>query len=104
MKRNSLLSLALHTLIHMAGNVDRMLKSADIAVHSGIYTIVVRHVLGKLCRAGLINSKNGVLDSGKLAKSVQDVTPADFYLALDGNLIPMEENCNGAFFGRTCFF
>ena len=95
MKRNSLLPLALHTLIHIAGNLDRMLKS-HIAVHSGINTIVVRHVLGNLCRAGLINSKNGVLDGGKLAKSAQDVTPPDFYLALNENLILMEENCNGA--------
>ena len=95
MKRNSLLPLALHTLIHIAGNLDRMLKSAGIAVHSGINTIVVRHVLGNLCRAGLINSKNSVLDGGELAKSAQDVTPADFYLALNENLIPMEE-INGA--------
>ncbi|MEM7524351.1 MAG: Rrf2 family transcriptional regulator, partial [Pseudomonadota bacterium] len=35
MKRNSRLSLALHTLSHMAGDPDRMRTSADIAAHSG---------------------------------------------------------------------
>ena len=60
MKRNSLLCLALHNLNHLAGNLDRIRKSIDITVHSGINTIAALRVLGKLSRAGLINSENGV--------------------------------------------
>lgn len=87
MKRNSRLSLALHTLSHMAGDPDRVRTSADIADHAGTNPVVVRRVLGKLREAGLLNSEKGHAGGWKLAKSAESITLADVYLALDERLV-----------------
>ncbi|WP_227268158.1 RrF2 family transcriptional regulator [Roseobacter weihaiensis] len=87
MKRNSRLSLALHTLGHMAGDPDRMRTSADIAEHAGTNPVVVRRVLGRLRKAGLLDAEKGHSGGWRLARPPQDITLADVYLALDESLI-----------------
>ncbi|MEM8749784.1 MAG: Rrf2 family transcriptional regulator [Pseudomonadota bacterium] len=88
MKRNSRLSLALHTLGHMAGKPDRVQTSAEIADHAGTNAVVVRRVLGKLREAGLLVSEKGHSGGWKLARTPNDITLADIYLALDEQLVP----------------
>ena len=87
MKRNSRLSLALHTLSHMAGEPERVRTSADIAEHAGTNPVVVRRVLGKLRQAGLLTSEKGHAGGWRLAKSAHSITLADVYLALDERLV-----------------
>jgi len=87
MKRNGRLSLALHTLGHMAGDPDRIRTSADIAEHAGTNPVVVRRVLGRLREAGLLTSRKGHAGGWRLARSPQKITFADVYLALDESLI-----------------
>ena len=87
MKRNSRLSLALHTLSHMAGEPGRVRTSADIADHAGTNPVVVRRVLGKLREAGLLRSEKGHAGGWRLAKPAQSITLADVYLALDESLV-----------------
>lgn len=87
MKRNSRLSLALHTLSHMAGDPDRVRTSADIADHAGTNPVVVRRVLGKLREAGLLSSERGHSGGWQLAKPAESITLADIYLALDERLV-----------------
>ena len=87
MKRNSRLSLALHTLSHMAADPDRVRTSADIADHAGTNPVVVRRVLGKLREAGLLSSEKGHAGGWRLAKPADSVTLADVYLALDERLV-----------------
>lgn len=87
MKRNSRLSLALHTLSHMAGAPDRVRTSADIADHAGTNPVVVRRVLGKLREAGLLTSETGHAGGWRLAHKPQDISLADVYLALDERLV-----------------
>ncbi|MEP1649511.1 MAG: Rrf2 family transcriptional regulator [Paracoccaceae bacterium] len=87
MKRNSRLSLALHTLGHMAGDLCRTRTSADIAEHAGTNPVVVRRVLGKLREAGLLASEKGHSGGWKLAKPAENITLADIYLALDERLV-----------------
>ena len=87
MKRNSRLSLALHTLSHMAGEPGRVRTSADIAEHAGTNPVVVRRVLGKLREAGLLSSEKGHAGGWRLAKSADSITLADVYLALDERLV-----------------
>lgn len=87
MKRNSRLSLALHTLSHMAGEPDRVRTSADIAEHAGTNPVVVRRVLGKLREAGLLSSEKGHAGGWRLAKAADGITLADVYLALDERLV-----------------
>ena len=59
MKRNSRLSLALHTLSHMAGDPSRVRSSADMADHAGTNAVVVGRVVGRLREAELMTSENG---------------------------------------------
>jgi len=87
MKRNSRLSLALHTLGHMAGDPDSMRTSADIAAHAGTNPVVVRRVLGKLREAGLLTSEKGHAGGWRLARAPELITLADVYLALDESLV-----------------
>lgn len=91
MKRNSRLSLALHTLSHMAGSPDRMRTSGDIAEHAGTNPVVVRRVLGKLREAGLLTSEKGHAGGWRLARKPQDITLADVYLALDERMVATDE-------------
>ena len=90
MKRNSRLSLALHTLSHMAGDPDRVRTSADIADHAGTNPVVVRRVLGKLREAGLLTSEKGHAGGWRLARAAQTISLADVYLALDERLVAGE--------------
>ena len=87
MKRNSRLSLALHTLSHMAGDPGRVRTSADIADHAGTNAVVVRRVLGRLREAGLLTSEKGHAGGWRLAREPQNISLADVYLALDESLI-----------------
>ncbi len=87
MKRNSRLSLALHTLGHMAGEPDRKRTSAEIADHAGTNPVVVRRVLGRLREAGLLKADKGHTGGWRLARSPNDITLADVYLALDERLV-----------------
>ncbi len=87
MKRNSRLSLALHTLSHLAGDPDRVRTSADIADHAGTNPVVVRRVLGKLREAGLLSSEKGHAGGWRLARPARSITLADVYLALDERLV-----------------
>ena len=87
MKRNSRLSLALHTLSHMAAEPSKVRTSAHIADHAGTNPVVVRRVLGKLREAGLLTSEKGHLGGWMLAKTPSNITLADVYFALDEHLV-----------------
>ena len=94
MKRNSRLSLALHTLSHMAGEPDQMRTSADIAAHAGTNPVFVRRVLGRLREAGLLTSEKGHAGGWRLARAPHLITLADVYLALDERIVatPSEDH------------
>lgn len=82
MKRNSRLSLALHALGHMAAQPDKLLTSTEIAEHNQTNPVFVRRVLGLLREAGLLISENGPRGGWKLARSPEQISLADVYLAL----------------------
>jgi len=87
LKRNGRLSLALHTLTHMAGDPDRMRTSAEIAAHAGTNPVVVRRVLGRLRKAGLLTAEKGHAGGWKLARGAQTISLADVYLALEERMV-----------------
>lgn len=87
MKRNSRLSLALHTVSHMASEPERTRTSAEIAGHAGTNPVVVRRVLGKLREAGLLTSEKGHAGGWRLARPPEDISLADVYLALEERLV-----------------
>jgi len=87
MKRNSRLSLALHTLSHMARDPAKVSTSAAIADHAGTNPVVVRRVLGRLRAAGLLHSEKGHAGGWSLARKPDEITLADVYLALEERMI-----------------
>lgn len=87
MKQNSRLSLALHTLGHMATSPNRMRTSAEIADHAGTNPVVVRRVLGRLREAGLLVSEKGHSGGWRLAREPERITLADVYVALDESMV-----------------
>lgn len=91
MKRNSRLSLALHTLGHMAKEPERVRTSADIAAHAGTNPVVVRRVLGSLRQAGLLVSEGGQAGGWRLTRPPREISLADVYLALDESLVASGE-------------
>lgn len=98
MKRNSRLSLALHTLSHMAYGIEDAQTSADIADHAGTNPVVVRRVLGKLRSAGLLVSERGHSGGWRLARETKHITLADVYDALGESLVAPR----GQTEARTC--
>lgn len=92
MKRNSRLSLALHTLGHMAADPERSQTSAEIAEHAGTNPVVVRRVLGRLREAELLTSEKGHSGGWKLARRPEKITLADVYMALDEQLIAVSDH------------
>ncbi len=92
MKRNSRLSLALHTLGHMAGDPDRRRTSADIAAHAGTNPVVVRRVLGHLRDAGILISEKGHAGGWCLARAPETISLADVYVALDESLVASDSD------------
>ncbi len=96
MKRNSRLSLALHTLGHMAADPDDAQTSTEIAEHAGTNPVVVRRVLGRLREAGLLISEKGHAGGWKLARAPADITLADVFAALDEQLFSYDDNTEPA--------
>ncbi|RED18236.1 Rrf2 family transcriptional regulator [Pontivivens insulae] len=92
MKRNSRLSLALHSVAHMASEPDRLRTSAEIAEHAQTNPVVVRRVLGKLRQAGILKAEKGHAGGWQLARAADRISVADIYLALDERLTPVSED------------
>ncbi|MEM7299440.1 MAG: Rrf2 family transcriptional regulator [Pseudomonadota bacterium] len=92
MKRNSRLSLALHTLSHMASAPEHWQTSADIAAHAGTNPVVVRRVLGKLRQANLLESEKGHAKGWRLARAPNEITLADIYVALEESFIASDDS------------
>lgn len=90
MKRNSKLSLALHTLGHLAVEPDQPHTSATIAKHHDTNDVVVRRVLGLLRKAGLVVSEKGHAGGWKLARPAEQITLADIYQALGERFMRQE--------------
>lgn len=86
-KRNSRLTLALHTLSHMAQDTGRTQTSSEVADHAGTTPVVVRRVLGKLRKTGLLTSEHGHSGGWRLARPSQEITLADVYFALEESLV-----------------
>ncbi len=92
MKRNSRLSLALHTLSHMAAEPENWQTSADIAAHAGTNPVVVRRVLGRLREAGLLSSERGHAKGWRLARPPHEITLADIYVALEESIVASDQD------------
>ncbi|MEM7525622.1 MAG: Rrf2 family transcriptional regulator, partial [Pseudomonadota bacterium] len=58
--------------------------------------VVVRRVLGRLRKAGLLTSEKGHAGGWRLARAPEQITLADVYLALDERLVASGDGDGGA--------
>ena len=80
--RNSQLSVALHTLGHIAAREGEPMTSEELAACAGTNAVVVRRILGVLRRAGLVDSSRGRSGGWTLAREPARITLADIHAAL----------------------
>ena len=82
MKRSGKLSLALHSLGHLA-LTDGPMTSEAIAAQNHTHPVVVRRVLGRLRQAGLLRSEKGHAGGWQLACPPENISVAQVYAAID---------------------
>lgn len=97
MKISSRFSVAIHVLSLISLNQNIVSTSEWIAESVNTNPVVIRRVLGKLKKAGLVDIRRG-LGGATLVRSLEDITLLDVYRAVevveDGELFQMHENPN----------
>ena len=97
MKISSRFTVAIHVLSLISLNQNIVSTSEWIAESVNTNPVVIRRVLGKLKKAGLVDIRRG-LGGATLVRSLEDITLLDVYRAVevveDGELFQMHENPN----------
>ncbi|MFJ7828094.1 Rrf2 family transcriptional regulator [Psychrobacillus sp. NPDC096623] len=97
MKISSRFTVAIHVLSLISLNQNIVSTSEWIAESVNTNPVVIRRVMGKLKKAGLIDIRRG-LGGATLQKNLEDITLLDVYNALevveDGELFQIHENPN----------
>ena len=81
-------SLAMHTLVLLATNPDRVMATREVAGVFGVSEAHLSKVLQRLGRMGLVNSTRGPKGGFVLGRPAEDVTLMDVYEAIEGPLEP----------------
>ncbi len=83
-----------------AGHQNPSLVSlAEIAEHDGLPLAYLEHLVARLRKAGLIESRRGSRGGYMLARAPQEITMAEVVEALEGSIAPIEcisENADGS--------
>lgn len=83
-----------------AGNQTPSLVSlAEIAEHDGLPLAYLEHLVARLRKAGLIESRRGSRGGYMLARAPSEITMAEVVEALEGSIAPIEcisENADGS--------
>lgn len=95
MKRSGKLSLALHSLGHLA-LTDGPMTSEAIAALNHTHPVVVRRVLGRLRDAGLLRSEKGHAGGWRLALPPEQISVAQVYAAIDEPFLALQPLLPGA--------
>jgi Rrf2 family transcriptional regulator, cysteine metabolism repressor len=63
---------------------------AEIAAHDGLPLAYLEHLVARLRKAGLVDSRRGSRGGYLLARSPVDITMAEVVEALEGSIVPIE--------------
>ena len=98
MKISSQFSVAVHILILIEYGKDRLCTSEFIASSVNTNPVVIRRIMGKLKKAGLIEIKSGT-GGAKLLKVPKEISLFDVYQAgnvvTEGELFNIHSKANG---------
>ena len=81
-------SLALHSVVFMAGNPDRSLPTAEIARALNSSESHLSKVLQRLAHLGLVRSSRGPGGGFMLSRPADQITLLEVYEAVEGPLTP----------------
>jgi Rrf2 family protein len=84
-------SLALHSVVFLAGNSDRSLPTAEIAQALHASEAHLSKVLQRLAHLGLVRSTRGPGGGFMLSRPADEITLLEVYEAVEGPLAP--SNC-----------
>jgi Rrf2 family protein len=84
-------SLALHTMVLLAANTDRLVSNKEIARILHVSEAHLSKVLQRLSKVGLVYSVRGPNGGFKLNKASDKIALLEIYEAIEGPLVPC--NC-----------
>ena len=79
-------SLALHTMVMLAGDCGRPLSAHEMATGLGVSEAHLAKVLQRLGREGLVNSRRGPRGGFTLGRPADEITLLEVYEATEGPL------------------
>lgn len=93
-------SLAMHTMVLLAEDPERVLSTHDIATTLGVSGAHLSKVLQRLGRAGLVHSVRGPRGGFRPGKATDEITLLEVYEAIEGAITPRrclldKPICNG---------
>jgi Rrf2 family protein len=83
MAANSRLAVGLHALTVLAFRAPEVLRSDEIALSVRTNPVVIRRILARLTRAGLVKSIRGKAGGFALRRDPRRITALDVYQALE---------------------
>jgi Rrf2 family transcriptional regulator, cysteine metabolism repressor len=75
---------------------DSPVSLAEIAEGDGLPLAYLEHLVARLRKAGLVDSRRGAHGGYRLARAAQDITMAEVVEALEGSIAPIECITEGA--------
>jgi Rrf2 family transcriptional regulator, cysteine metabolism repressor len=78
---------------------EPVIPLAEIAEHDGLPLAYLEHLVARLRKAGLIESRRGSRGGYMLARAAKEITMAEVVEALEGSIAPIEcisENADGS--------
>jgi Rrf2 family protein len=84
-----MVGLARHASVTPEG-VEGVVPLAEIAEHDGLPLAYLEHLVAKLRKAGLVDSRRGSRGGYMLARPATEITMAEVVEALEGSIAPIE--------------
>jgi Rrf2 family cysteine metabolism transcriptional repressor len=79
--------------------LDAVVPLAEIAEHDGLPLAYLEHLVARLRKAGLVDSRRGSRGGYMLARAAREITMAEIVEALEGSIAPIEcisQNADGS--------
>jgi Rrf2 family transcriptional regulator, cysteine metabolism repressor len=84
---------------HSPAGEEPVVPLAEIAEHDGLPLAYLEHLVARLRKAGLIDSRRGSRGGYMLARAPEEITMAEVVEALEGSIAPIEcisQNADGS--------
>jgi len=85
-----MVALARRAALTEGDGLDPVVPLAEIAEHDGLPLAYLEHLVARLRKAGLIDSRRGARGGYMLARPAQEITMAEVVEALEGSIAPIE--------------